>query len=260
MAGHSEGKEEGLFCAVRTEKCSLHGNKYQDNGAPATPWVTFLQGSSERMEKRHEAHHILCIASVTEFIIGNSKIRTIVENTSWCINAQPNMMPMPLWGHTIKHYCDLGAAGAAKDALAALTGQDLPPPFQNIPMHDYDHNSAKGYKKADVDTAVKKLAQRLEESKKAHEDKTKELASELDRLSKTLGKLLSMRGSARSGGTHAAWKKGQAQPNSDWYLPFSMASSGAADKRSFPGADAENDRLANKIKRLAEALARWGGT
>jgi hypothetical protein len=260
MAGHSDGKQEGLFCAVRTDKCALHGNKYQNNGAPDTPWVTFLQGSSERVEKRHEAHHILCIASVTEHIVGYSNIKPIVENTSWCINAKPNMMPMPLWGHTIQHYCDVGATGAAKNALAALTAEDEPPPFQNIPMHDYDHNSSKGYKKADVDAACIKLAQRLEESKKSHEDKTKELASELDELSKKLGKLLSMRGAARCGGTHAAWKKGIKQPNSDWYLPFSMASSGAADKRSFPSTDADDDRLANKIKRLAEALARWSGT
>jgi hypothetical protein len=258
MAGHSDGKAEGLFCAVRAEKCQLHGNKYKENGAPSTPWGTFVQGSSERVDKEHEAHHILCIASVTEFIIGNSKIKAIVENTPWCINDKPNMMPMPLWGHTIQHYCDLGAAGATKNALAALTGQDDRPPFENIPMHDYDHNSTKGYKKADVDTAVKKVAQRLEESKKAHEDKTKELKAELDRLSRTLGKLLSLRGGARCGGTHAAWKKGKTAPNSDWYLPFSMASTGGADKRSFPAADADNETVANKIKRMAEALARWG--
>src|SRR5437868_1274957 len=128
MAGHSEGVQiNDKFCALRTEKCKPCNNEYQKNCKDPNPatWGSFVQGRKMRVDKVFEAHHLLCVASVTQFIAGKKEIAEIIQQTQWCINSEKNMLAMPLWGHTIKWYCDLTASGV-------LTNQDVPPPFQNI--------------------------------------------------------------------------------------------------------------------------------
>ena len=261
MAGHSEGVKVNKFCALRKDKCPC-GNEYQKNCTPApTGWdsYTFWQGTKEGIMKRHEAHHLLCIASVTEFLGIKESIQKIVEQTTWCINANTNMLPMPLWGHTIKWYCNLAASGA-------FIANPPAPPFQNIPQHDYNHNSKGGYT-SEVSEEMKELARSVEEqAEENHEAPGENLKGRLDGLSERFRTTLRTRGSTRSGGTHNAWQMGlkDAQSaagltTSKWYMPFSMAADGAVEERSFP-APGFDSKVASKIKRLVAALGKWGAT
>ncbi|MEQ1850441.1 MAG: hypothetical protein ABMA01_02500 [Chthoniobacteraceae bacterium] len=211
--------------------------------------MTFIQGRKKRVAKEFEAHHLLCVACVTEFIGKSVTIKKIVPQTQWCINARPNMYPMPLWGHTIKHYCDLAGGGTFMAAV-------LPPPFANVPQHDYDHNSLNGYT-TEVGKELKDLANECEKMLDKHEDIAKQLADALSYLSGYFKSALQARG-LRMGGTHAAWQQGSAKPESDdWSMPFSMADDGNVQKRTFPVGGLDN-KLAQKIQNLAKALLKWG--
>lgn len=248
MSGHSEGIQvNDKFCALRTDKCSPCGNKYRENGKPAWAAFTFLQGTKEMRVKEYEAHHLLCVACVTEFIGKSAKLKQVVEQTEWCINAKKNMLGMPLWGHTIRWYCDLASSGEVRGDVPA-------PSFQDLPQHDYDHNSAKGYLQ-DVKAKLKELAEEIADSTEKHEEVSGTLKAELDGLSDDFRGCLQARGS-RCGGTHKAWKQGSDKPESDWYLPFSMADDGKVEPRTFPAPNFDS-KVAAKIKRLVEALARW---
>jgi hypothetical protein len=272
MAGHSEGVVVDEFCAIRAEKCSLHGNEYQKNcDPPPNGWegTTFLQGSKEKVLKKPEAHHLLCVACVTEFVAKDSKLKDVVRQTPWCINDTVNMFAMPLWGHTIKWYCnnfdemdlDRDSVGDLIDA-GDLFSKKTGPKFKNIPQHDYDHNSGLGYKQ-EVDRDLKQLASQIRDvAKNSHEDASSALAGELEELSKKFRSELQRRGK-RAGGTHNAWSevvKGVRKPHSDWYKPFSMANDGKEEARVFPVSGADSGKLANKIRRMVDALRRWSGT
>ena len=258
MASHSDGikEKDSNFCALRADKCPCpQKNEYQKNcDPPPKGWATyfFWQGRKMGVPKKHEAHHLLCIASVTKFVAIKQSIKQVVKQTEWCINAKKNMFAMPLWGHTIKYYCNLPVGGA-------LLTQIPPPRFKNIPQHDYDHNSAGGYK-SEVDTKMIDLAQTIQEkAEESHEVAVAALKKALDDLSEEFRSTLTTRGSTRCGGTHKAWQQGSEKPESNWYLPFSMASDTVADKRSFP-APGFDGKLADKIKRLVTALGKWGPT
>ena len=252
MAGHSEGVKVSEFCALRTEKCPC-GNEYQKNCTPApVGWgmFTFVQGRKKRVDKKFEAHHLLCVACVTEFLAKKPAIVPVVEQTKWCINATTNLFAMPLWGHTIQWYCNLAGGGI-------FNMSDTMPPFQNIPMHDYDHNSEKGYK-FEIDRDMKKLAKQIEEKQEEnHEAAVKELKAQLVALSNKWRATLQTRGASRSGGTHAAWYLGMREPQSKWYLPFSMADDANAEERTFPATGLDPGKLAEKIQRLVDALTKW---
>ncbi len=250
MSGHSEGIQEGKFCALRTDKCSPCGNKYRQNGRPAWAAFTFLQGRKLRVNKEYEAHHLLCIACVTEFIGKKAKLKKIVEQTEWCINAKKNMIGMPRWGHTIKWYCNLACQGEILEKVKA-------PPFKDLPQHDYDHNSPKGYTK-EVEGELKELAREIEESTDKHEEVVATLKAELDGLSDDFRGRLTSRGE-RCDGTHKAWKKGAKDPHSDWYLPFSMADDGSVEPRTFPAPNLDS-KVADKIQKMVAAVARWSTT
>jgi hypothetical protein len=252
---HSKGVEQGEFCAVRTSsqaKCKCASpNNYVKNSKITGDF--FLQGSRKRVEKKFEAHHLLCIASATKFLGKNEVIAEIVKKTRWCINAENNMLGMPVWGHTIQHYCDIG--------IGSIIQEPTPPWFCNVPQHDYDHNSTGGYK-SEVDKAMEKLAEQVKKlAKSEHEEPEKNLAGALEKTSDKFRALMATGRGLRTGGTHKAWLKGCDSPNSDWYLPFSMADDGVADKRPFPAAGMNSDgKVAKKIAKLAKALKKWGSS
>lgn len=248
---HSKGYAKNQFCAIRTgskSKCKCPSpNNYVKNCE--VPKYTFVQGSKKKINKKFEAHHIVCVASVSEFLVGNIVAKPLLTKTRWCINDKHNMVAMPLWGHTIQHYCG---------GFFGLVDSSVPTPFANVPQHDYDHNSTGGYKsEIDKDMGlIAKGVQRL--AAKGHEEPEKKLADALKANSdKFRNQLTAVRG-LRVGGTHAAWDKGSREPNSDWYLPFSMAKDGVADVRGFPAKDLNGKgKLAEKIKAMKEAFANW---
>ena len=269
--GHSEGDQKGKFCYLRAPKCNMdaphkHSNEYQKNCTPApTGWATyeFVQGTKREDRKHFEAHHIVCVAAVSEHIASISSIEDIVTNTAWCVNSTDNMYAMPLWGHTLTWYCDNFEDVDSSNLEKLRQKDDLfsaskAPKFKNIPQHDYDHNSSKGYKQ-EVDKRLKALADQVEEkAEESHEAATKELKKQLDKLSAKYKAELTRRGTERCGGTHAAWKKGMKQPSSDWYEPFSMADDGCAEQREFPASGVSSGKVLAKLRALVAALGRWG--
>jgi len=187
---------------------------------------------------------------VTKIIAKKRAIAPIVKQTQWCINAKRNMLAMPLWGHTVRHYCTLEAGIKFSDRIRKRKGA---PKFQNIPQHDYDHNSQGGYK-SEVDTELDNLAQQIEGQKANHKAAVKSLRGELNTLSTDFRSSLRGKG-RRSGGTHQAWLAGKNHTLATWYEPFSMSKK--PEPRAFPGVPGDT-KLEDKIKALVKAFGRWG--
>lgn len=264
MSNHSEGVQKGKFCALRTgsdQKCEhpdgSPGNQYRNNCKPKG-WSDdfFYQGSKKAVEKSYEAHHQLCVASVTQYLANKRKLLDIIKQTKWCINAKTNMYAMPLWGHTIQYYCDIETRGLSVDERFKIRIKG--PPFKNIPQHDYDHNSTGGYKD-DVDKKIKELAEQIDKKKDKHEEAVKDLKKKLNVLSKYFRDELNRRGSKRCDGTHEAWRNARKDEAPNWYEPFSMADDGKETPRAFPLCATSTDEwVANKIKSLVKAFGKWG--
>lgn len=225
---HSKGIRQNLFCALRKKNCGH--NQYREVCRPST-WG------------KYQAHHLLCVASVTRLIGKKEEIVDIVKQTEWCINDAHNMIAMPVCSVTVRHYCNLLVARAPSVA----------PEFANIPQHDYDHNSKQGFLQ-EVDTKLEELADQVEEKKDDHTIASGTLLGGLKGLSTYFRGELTRRGSTRSGGTHAAWEDGMSNNMSTtWYKPFSMANDGCEDQRTFPGL---NRARAQKI--IERIVSFWG--
>lgn len=221
MASHTKGVVRNLFCAQRKKPCR-DDNNYRT--VCAKPW-------------QYQAHHVLCVASVTQFIGKKTKIQPIVKQTKWCINNGDNLLAMPMWG-TINTYYN------AAIRLGAL--EKAGPPFQNIPVHSYDH--AKYQKALNIDLA--NLADQIADIAEKHEDPSGTLAGALEgmRAEYKDDKLLTH--GTRARGTHREWLEGLAgRPSGNWYLPFSMADD--PEPRTFP---ARRSGAMEKVAKLMKKL------
>src|SRR5262245_7307915 len=244
---HKRGTRKGQFCAVAGTPCE-DGENFVDNcglesfsGFAFRRLVKAVTGKFT-FAKQFEAHHVLCVSSVNNTLI-TSDVFNIVREANWCINRKPNMFAMPLWGHTVKHYCTITAAdGWIESQLAA-------PSFENIPMHDYDQNCKLGYTH-EVEEDLRYMVDKIEEA--GHKAESLDLAGVLDRKSAKFKERLHERG-RRNGGTHAGWITGMKSPTSSWYVPFSMASTGALTQKGFP-VRRFDERLKKWITRITEAL------
>lgn len=249
MSKHERGLSKGQFCGIPGTPCEC-GNDYIEICNPGWndytfsrlirrkkgPWLTF--------QKKYEAHHVVCVAPVAQEIVSKKSIESVIAQTQWCINNKDNMIAMPLWGHTVKWYCDISADGGDFAATISV------PPFANIPQHDWDHNCNDGYT-WEVVEAAKKVAKKIEQA--GHEIKTQDIAAALNSLSsKFKNILLAVRGT-RKGGTHAAWLMALDDPDSDWCQPFSMASTVALTRKGFPVRKFD-ESVAKWIERIAEAI------
>ncbi|ACB36328.1 hypothetical protein Lcho_4076 [Leptothrix cholodnii SP-6] len=247
MGGHNRAKFKDDFCAVAAQPscgCSINAD-YVAVCRPNWPdhaFVRKIKGNPNPPPKSFEAHHILCAASVGVMIVdaGGKGVGKLVGDTEWCINTRKNMIAMPLWGHTVKWYCNIPAVtlGAANRKA---------PPFKNLPQHDWDHTGNGGYQE-EVDADLRDVVKDLK--KAGHDTSTFDLAGELDALSSKFKSALKARGK-RSGGTHAGWQAGRAAPNSQWYAPFSMAASVTA--KGYPKLNFTQETM-NKLKWLAKQL------
>ena len=229
--GHSEGALKGEFCTQRKAKCDKHSEQYREKNCGTVTW-------------EFQAHHVLCVASVTQYISTAVK-KEIVNQTPWCINRANNMIAMPPYFGTIfKMYF----------AWLSLPGVAGKPPFADIPIHGYDHNSKEGYKN-DIDTEMRAIAGRAEKSTAKHEVTSATLQSELDTYRDRMRPLLKKRGE-RGLGTHVEWMKvyaGVKAVDSDWYIPFSMADDGCIEPRTFPLAKGSK-AVEEKVKELVKAM------
>lgn len=184
---------------------------------------------------KHEAHHILSVSCVNGYGDLDEDQKKVVERccheTDWNINNANNLIALPLFGHTLKWY--------------VIDENTDPPEWKDLPQHDWDHNSAKGYC-ADVKKAVLDFYGKLELQVEGHTVTAKSIRDDLIGMENDWRAEIKERGE----GTHDAWGNMAVQAN--WYEPFSMAAKGNATYRP-------PLRIENKIKRLKELLEHFGG-
>lgn len=253
---HKRGKRKKDFCTQPAKpKCAdcPCPKDYIEICKPRWAGVTFerlvnAEDGKFVFDKKYEAHHLVCVAPATKELLGKRGIQPAIEQTKWCINNKQNMLGMPLWGHTVKWYCSF--SHRAGKVTGKVKAGAKPPPFKNIPQHDFDHNCKGGYT-SEVETKCKKLAKDIKES--GHKLKGESLAEALGDMSEFFEEeLLESRG-IRKGGTHAAWKLAL-NGDSEWCHPFSMASDGKVTSVSFPVKDFDS-KLERWIQRIANAIA-----
>jgi hypothetical protein len=245
--GHERGSKKDKFCAVPGTPCEC-GHDYIEICNPGWGSFTFerlirLQLKTISFGKKYEAHHVLCVSSVSKELVANENIDRIIRETQWCINDKPNMMAMPLWGHTVKWYCSITASGGSVNVAQP------PPPFADIPQHDWDHNCKLGYRH-ETDEAMKGVAKDVQEA--GHDFTGQNLKSLLDSLSEEFQTTLKTRGE-RNLGTDTSWKQGSQDPTSRWYEPFSMASTANLTEKGFPVRNFDG-KVAAWIDRIAAAI------
>lgn len=225
--GHSEGALVGKFCTQRKPKCDKHSQEYRENCKVS--WT-------------YQAHHVLCVASVTQYLSVDKDIKPIVEQTDWCINTTENMLAMPTYMGEIARYYE-GQLASGADLNAA-------PGFADIPVHGYGHGGEKGYK-SEIDAYMVKLAKAAAKSKEAHKDAAATLAGQLNSYRNTMKPLLKGRGK-RGKGTHQEWLDAfSGNPSAKWYMPFSMADDANVKARTFPG---YSKATMDKVKALVNNL------
>jgi hypothetical protein len=254
---HMTPSQANEFCALRQAPCGCpRSTNYIKNARDKAPgWAdyAFLRrnymktGDVKTIEKKPEAHHILCTSSVRNFLIGNAQVLPLIRETKWCVNQTPNVRPMPLWGHTVLHYCNV-QPGQPRGKKA----EPQPPLFVNIPQHDIDHNTQLGFR-FDVDEDIRYLANQVEKAMEVHQIDPEDIKGALDDLSKKYDDVLTTRGT-RQRGTHAAWLDAMGDANPRWYEPFSMAGTAFLTARGFPKTFKE--KSSEWIDKLAFAL--WG--
>lgn len=230
---------EKEFCYSRKSPCPCSKkHKYQDhNKDKVESWGKYLQKQApkvkgnkqlvarlEAVARSAEHHHILCVSAIEQFLaIGQAFSHA--KATTWCINQKKNMIALPMWAMHLMHYCYLSnATPAMKEQKTSYPGVKsfqsatvAPPPFDNLPMHDQDHDL---YIK-EVDTDLEEVASELP-LVEACKDPESSLKQEFERLMEKYSLQLVENGSSM-GGTHRNWEKGLNQPESDWYKPFSMS-------------------------------------
>jgi A nuclease family of the HNH/ENDO VII superfamily with conserved AHH len=240
------------FCSIRADSncigCPETGGNYREVCGPdwAADAVYKQLYKGKPIDKRHEAHHILCVSPVTKVLAGNPDIQPAIAETEWCINNKDNMVAMPLWGHTVRHY--IYATQEAEGDLDKLKA----PAFENWPQHNIDHNSSEGYTQ-EIHDECTRIAFAIEKS--GHKLKGDALKKKLDKLSGEWLDELKRRGSRRQGGTHRAWKMGARNPEgSSWIHPFSMASDAKIGKVGFP-VRTFDAKVAAWMERLAKAMS-----
>lgn len=248
MGDHKRGEAKGKFCGVPGTPCSC-GNDYIDICKPDWGDWTFPRKVNAKdgaftFKKKYEAHHLLCVSPVATQLAARAKIDAVIRATKWCINNKDNMLGMPLWGHTVMWYCNISDTGGS------IAAELIPPPFQDVPQHDWDHNCNGGFTD-EVETALKDVAKDVEDA--GHEADAESIASALNNLSSEFRSKLAERGK-RPAGTHAGWTTGMADPSSYWYGSFSMASTAWITKKGFPVRRFDQS-VKEWIQRIAQAIA-----
>lgn len=257
---HERGDRKGQFCSIPAKpKCDdcPHPKDYIEVCEPSG-WFehTFKRlvnaESPFTFDKKYEAHHLVCVAPVTQTLVCNDDISAVIEQTKWCINNKDNMIAMPLWGHTVKWYCEVEESIEVDEVSDVIDDAKKAPKFKNIPQHDYDHNCKEGYT-WEVEVEVEKLADKVKEQ--GHKLKGKALEGKLNKLSADFkSRLLDERGK-RKGGTHAAWKLAQKEPpDPEWCHPFSMASDAKVSSKGFP-VRVFDRQVAKWVNRIAKAIS-----
>jgi hypothetical protein len=251
--GHDRGTKRFDFCAdpVKDKDCDC-GNNYVAVCKPGWKSYEYPQlvrgqakiGGPYAYAEGYEAHHITCVSSVMSKLMGSkdSNIRRVIRETVWCINDGVNMMAMPLFGHTVKHYCQV-----SKKSSRYASASKKAPDFANIPQHDWDHDGADAYLH-EIDERAGAIAADIKKTK--HSFKGPKLQKDLVAISNDFRTNLDTRGRTRNKGTHLSWLEAREDESStNWCLPFSMARTAFVTTKGFPEIrDEWIERMQNALK------------
>lgn len=240
---HSDGDKIGQFCTMRKAPCSCKNN-YEKICEPSWAGWTYPQWKETAPpradETKYNAHHVVGIAMATKLLSKDEKIEMVVKTAKWCINKGRNMIALPCFAHTVHWYCN-----NARKQVDPTMGE---PPFADLPNHTIDHNRFLD----EVENEIKDLAGEIQEA--GHGYRPSNLKEELNKISSKYKAELRRRG-RRLGGTHAGWREGLLDPDSLWYVPFSMASDDDILEMPFPARNFDS-KVAKTLDRLA--LSFWG--
>lgn len=253
---HSDGARKEQFCSERAEKCTCDkGNRYkspcksqasdwsEDDAGAKVKWKYPKLVGTRVQNWGHQAHHTLCVASVTGEVTVKVEIEEIVKKTVWCVNEKPNMIALPVWPMTINWYFSFQGAGgavlASPVAKAASAVEASPPPFEGLAQHDYDHDKYN----TKVNKALNELVEKVKTKKEKHQEAVDTL---LGGLESARGRFL---GQLQGRTTHASWLSGM-NGGKSWYKEFSMVRA-SGTPRAFPAPN--NDAFAYTFEKLVEA-------
>jgi len=198
------------------------------------------------------------VAQVNKVVTSKKKeIQQVIDESKWCINSKKNMIALPLWGTTVMYYCNNMSGIVSGDQAGLLKGiagnllssVATPPPFKNLPQHNYGHSGStivSSYNK-EIEQKLKDWIATIDVRIKQHSITGNDIHDELNSMSEEMEGELKTRGGTRIGsatgiaGTHDAWTN----PSSTWYSPFSMAQ--VPKPLPFP-------KMILKIVKLAQAL------
>jgi hypothetical protein len=174
--------------------------------------VAMLTGSEPY---RNEIHHILCEHAVTDINLDGdsdgSKFKLIVASLcliEWDINAQPNLVGLPLK----QAYRDLYASNAAVDSP------------KDTPCHNVDHNTGDGYTNECKQWLHENVWNTVVDKSKTHELNGEAIKAGLEKCTSTFKRWLVKRGK-RNDEKGTKWSfdhRFDADQKDTWYHPFSM--------------------------------------
>src|SRR5215813_7442766 len=185
-------------------------------GDGSTPW-------------NNEVHHTLvcCLfkyARIEEALNKDTAKTTYCYDclwiTKWDINQSTNLIQLPLWGAYVKAYAALPTV--PKGAPPPPVPPPPPPGAPvNLPCHNRDHNNKTGYNRDVKEWLRDNIWNSLNVAQQNHKVDAQIILTHLTNGENKWKAELIRRGSARQGGTVAAWIN--RRNNWLWYEPFSMA-------------------------------------
>jgi len=260
---HTEGAKVGAFCSKRAEGACTCGNRYKKPckaemskwdgvvtalGMKAGAWKykKLVGNDNPRVQSwGGQAHHALCVASVTGEITTCEALKPTLEVTEWCVNKLDNMIALPMWPMTISWYGNFAKQNAAAPVAWSANAQSavVAPPFVGLAQHDYDHGLYNGQ----VNKELCKIANHAKRSIKSHKETAADLLAALENVRETF------RESLQGRATDDGWFKGMAGNDPGWWKAFSMVGE-AGTERAFPAPN--DDKWAEAFKGLFEAFTK----
>ncbi|MET0391344.1 MAG: hypothetical protein ABW321_35550 [Polyangiales bacterium] len=255
---HSEGLKVGKFCSERSEKCTC-GNRYKSPctsqmtqwskttkslGLKRTDWkLPKLVGRDDRLQQwGGQAHHTLCVASVTGKITAQPELEPTLNVTEWCVNHKENMLALPIWPLTVRWYSTMRLENSeVVHGFKARTVAQTPP-FVGLAQHDYDHNL---YNR-DVDSAMKEIADDAKKQGDKHEETAATIKAKLDSSRDAF------KGTLQGRTTDEAWFQGL-NGTETWWEEFSMVGA-AGVERAFPSR--EDSTWSEMIQKMLDAFTK----
>lgn len=190
---------KGLKCIISTA-----GRKYRKDCPPDKK--TGRKFKTGEKPWKNQVHHILCDHAIKDFTGVDADTFEYVRNclmaAVWDINDSKNLVGLPL-----------------KETYFNSHGKSP----QDLPCHDVDHNTTKGYTDEVKTWLHTNVWNKLRAKKKVHDVDVKKIVKQLDDCTVHFKRVLAGRGGRNKGTAISYEKRFEESQKSKWYKPFSMA-------------------------------------